>query len=135
MTAVDESERSHHLRRAVAVWILIVGGASVVDPAVVFGTAASGSTSPLTLVGIDAFVVSHLIAYGVLGWLLVGVFDSNAGVRHGVIAAVVVATAVGIGVELLQTPLAARTASTTDAIINAVGAVVGAGFGGAGRRW
>lgn len=134
MTTVDESERSRRPRRAVVVWFLIVGGASVVDPAVVLGTAASGSTSPLTLVGIDAFVVSHLIAYGVLGWLLVAVFDSDTDVRHGVVAAVAVATAAGVGVELLQAPLAARTASTTDALINAVGAVVGAGLGGAGRR-
>lgn len=134
MTAVDEPERSRHPRRAVAAWILIVGAASVVDPAVVLGTAASGPTGPLTLLGIDAFVASHLIAYGVLGWLLVGVFGSDTDVRNGVITAVVVATAVGVGVELLQAPLSARTASTTDALINAVGAVVGAGLGGAGRR-
>jgi hypothetical protein len=134
MTAVDEFECSRRPRRAVAAWILIVGGASVVDPAVVLGTAASGSMGPLTLLGIDAFVASHLIAYGVLGWLLVAVFDSDTDVRHSVIVAIVVATAVGVGIEFLQAPLSTRTASTADALINAAGAVVGAGLGGAGRR-
>lgn len=89
---------------------------------------------PLTLLGIDAFVASHLIAYGVLGWLLVAVFDSDTDVRHSVIVAIVVATAVGVGIEFLQAPLSTRTASTADALINAAGAVVGAGLGGAGRR-
>ena len=134
MTAVDESERSRRYRLAAVAWLLIVVGASVVDPAVVLGTAPSGSTGPLAVVGIDAFVVAHLIAYGVLGWLVVAVFDSDTDVRHGVIVAVVVATAVGVGIEVVQATLSTRTASTADALINAAGAVVGAGLGGAGRR-
>jgi VanZ family protein len=134
MTAIGEAERTPRYRRAAAVWVVVVVGASVVDPAVVLGSTAGGSGSPLAAVGIDAFVVAHLVAYGVLGWLLVGVVDPGAGVRRAVIAAAVVATAVGVGVELLQAPLAARTASTADALVNAIGAVVGAGVGGLGRR-
>lgn len=129
MTAVDEPG---WYRRAAAAWVVVVVGASVVDPAVVLGP--SGSGGPLAVAGIDAFVLAHLVAYGVLGWLVVAAFGSDAGVHRAVIAAAVVATAVGVGVELLQAPLAARTASATDTLVNAVGAVVGAGLGGVGRR-
>lgn len=134
MTRVSESEHTRRYRRAAAAWLLVVVGASVVDPAVVLGPTPSGSSGPLAVVGIDAFVVAHLVAYGVLGWLVVRSLDSATAVRRGVIAAAVAATAVGAGVELLQAPLAARTASTADALVNAIGAVVGAGLGGVGRR-
>ena len=130
MTSVGGSEHVRRSRHRAVAWILVVVGASVVDPAVVLGPTPSGSSGSLAAVGIDLFVVGHLLAYGVLGWLLVGAFGSDIGGRRAVIAAAVIATAVGVGVELLQVAVAARTASTTDALVNAVGAVVGAGLGG-----
>lgn len=120
-------------RRAAAGWLLVVVSASVVDPAVVLGSTTTGSAGPLP-VGIDAFVAAHLVAYGVLGWLVARGLDRDPGTLRTVVVAVAVATAAGVGVELLQAPLAARTASATDVLVNAAGAVVGAGAGAAVRR-
>jgi len=132
MTAPADPVRRRS-RRAAAGWLLVVVAASVVDPAVVFGSTPTGATDAFP-VGIDAFVAAHLVAYGVLGWLVVGAVDREPGALRAVVVAVAVATAAGVGVELLQAPLAARTASAADALVNAVGALVGAGVGAAVRR-
>ncbi|QLG27747.1 VanZ family protein [Halorarum halophilum] len=51
-----------------------------------------------------------------------------------VLSAIVVGFTVGAGVELLQAPLATRTASVADAGANAVGAVIGGAAWLAARR-
>jgi len=111
-------------RRAAVAWVLAVVTASLVDPAVVLGGAGE-SAAPA---GVDVFVIAHLVAYGVLAWLLVGVLAPTTRDLRAVLAAVAVAAAVGVAVELLQVPVAARSASAADALGNAVGAAVGAGL-------
>ena len=94
-------------------------------------------------VSLDVFAVSHCVAYGVLAWLVAEGVDpgpeldrdterGTAAAHLGpataggtAVIAVAVAAAAGLGVELLQAPLAARTASAADAGLNAVGAAAG----------
>ncbi|MBB6646468.1 VanZ family protein [Halobellus ruber] len=112
------------VRRAAVGWTLAVVAASLVDPAAILELLGA-STTAAGAGGAAAFAVAHLVAYGVLAWLLVdglGPDGSNA-----VLVTVAVATAAGVGVELLQAPVAARTASVNDALVNAVGAALGAG--------
>lgn len=119
--------------------------ASVVDPAVVFeivpGTATvapganAGNSGVVWAIAahIDAFALSHFVAYGVLAWLLaagisgIGVDEDGSRRVRWLLFVVALAAAVGLGVELIQAPLAARTASATDAAVNGLGAVAGAG--------
>ncbi|GGJ01070.1 hypothetical protein GCM10008995_08680 [Halobellus salinus] len=124
-------------RRAAVAWTLVIVAASLVDPAAILKplgasrTAGAGGTG-----GAAAFATAHLVAYGVLAWLLGDGLDPNTDGFRAVVTAIAVATAVGVGVELLQAPVAARTAGAPDALVNAVGATVGAGLHAAldGRR-
>ena len=129
---VDPAARTTHprrrARRAAVAWSLVVVVASLVDPGTLL---EAGGVSPAVGssggVGTAVFTVAHLVAYGVLAWLLVGGFGSGVRDPRAVGAAVAVAVAAGVGVELLQVPVAARTGSAADALVNAVGAAVGAG--------
>jgi VanZ family protein len=112
-------------RRTVVAWTLVVVAASLADPATVLELLGASSTTGAG--GAAAFAVAHLVAYGVLAWLLVDGLGSALDGSEAVLAAIAVAAAVGVGVELLQAPVAARTASLNDAVVNAVGAVLGAG--------
>jgi len=138
MTDVDDRGREHPTRsrrraRSVATaWTLIVVLASVVDPAAILGPAAGGapaqSIEATAAVGVDIYTVAHLLAYGVLAWLVEVWLDADSANSNGVrtaLVAVGVAAAVGFGVEILQVPVAARAGSTTDAVVNVVGAVTG----------
>ena len=131
-------------RRVAVGWIALVVLASVVDPATVFGSVDAPTTTPTDAgptgsFDVDVFALSHVVAYGVLGWLVaVGIARGPGSDRDGdvettarsgtaaglrtALAAVAVAAAVGLGVELVQAPLAARTASSADALLNAAGA-------------
>ncbi|QCC48505.1 hypothetical protein [Halobellus limi] len=126
----------------------------LVDPS---PSASAGGAATGAPFGVDVFALSHVVGYGVLAWLVAD--GVGAGIEHdggdvgtspgsdgsdvesvagsetaaGVqiaIAAVAVAAAVGLGVELLQAPLAARTASAADAVLNTVGATAGVGARG-----
>jgi hypothetical protein len=115
-------------RCTVVAWTLVVVAASLADPATVLELlGASSTTGAGGAGGAAAFAVAHLVAYGVLAWLLVDGLGSALDGSEAVLAAIAVAAAVGVGVELLQAPVAARTASLNDAVVNAVGAVLGAG--------
>ncbi|WP_336021862.1 VanZ family protein [Halobellus salinisoli] len=143
---------SRRARRLAASWIGLVVLVSVVDPAVVFdavsGVAnaaseptASGSNpgASIGIVGatasrINVFALSHVVAYGVLAWLLADGLGGRGGTDGGgshrgrrLLIAVILASIVGLGVELAQAPLPVRTASTVDAAVNALGAVAGVG--------
>ena len=135
MTDSRDPGRARRSRRAAAGWTLVVAVASLADPAIVFAPTAGGSdAADPGFLGIDAFVVAHLVAYGVLAWLTVGGTDPDAGTARTALTAVAVAAAVGVGVELLQAPVAARTTSVADALVNVGGAAVGAGLRAAARR-
>lgn len=103
-------------RRLAVAWILLVLLASVVDPSGLLAGGGSGAA------GVDTW--AHLAGYAVLAWVLAAAFGGSE--RRGALLAVVVASAVGVGAELLQAPIPTRTASVADAVANAVGAVVGA---------
>ncbi|MFB6090503.1 MAG: VanZ family protein [Halobellus sp.] len=105
-------------RRLAVTWILLVLLASVVDPSGLLAGGGSGAAGP----GVDTW--AHLAGYAVLAWVLAAAFGGSE--RRGALLAVVVASAVGVGAELLQAPIPTRTASVADAVANAVGAVVGA---------
>ncbi|MFC6871770.1 VanZ family protein [Halobellus marinus] len=122
-------------RRAAAAWLVVVVLASVVDPAAV-GTALAGAASAAgdagtgVPVGIGGYTLAHVVAYGVLAWLLVDGIDedraeSGRSTVRTAILVVAVATAAGGAVELLQTGVAARSGSVTDAAVNGIGAVAG----------
>ncbi|MFD1684299.1 hypothetical protein [Halobellus litoreus] len=135
-------------RRVAVGWIGLVVLASVVDPSL-FGPVDAPTTTPTDAgptgsFDVDVFALSHVVAYGVLGWLVaVGIARGPGSERNGdvettarsgtaaglrtALAAVAVAAAVGLGVELVQAPLAARTASSADALLNAAGAGVAVG--------
>jgi VanZ family protein len=93
-------------------WALAVLAASVVDPGVA-GT-----------LGAETTLHVHAAAYAGLA-LAVG-YALLAADRRSLLVAVAIATLFGAGVELVQWPLAYRTASALDAAVNAVGAVGGA---------
>jgi VanZ family protein len=122
-------------RRAAAAWLVVVVLASIVDPAAV-GTAlggvasAGGAAGTGVPVGIDGYTLAHVVAYGVLAWLLSHGIDrerrkSGGSTLRTAILVVAVATAAGGAVELLQTGVAARSGSVADAAVNGIGAVAG----------
>lgn len=131
----DSEPRSSSRRR----WRSVAGlvtlallGASLVPPALLFGSSPDGGTTttlgPLGLVGADKWL--HAAGYAVLAGTLVPVVSRSDRAHTGpriVLLAVAVAAGVGLGVELLQWPHPGRTASAADATANLVGAVAGAG--------
>jgi VanZ family protein len=102
----------------VVAWAGAVLAASLVDPPS-GGVPAMG---PFGLVGLDKWL--HLGAYAGLAALFG--YATLARDRQALAVAVLLAAAYGVGVELLQAPLAARTADPVDAAANALGAVLGA---------
>ncbi|RLM59738.1 antibiotic resistance protein VanZ [Halobellus sp. Atlit-31R] len=124
----NRDARSRRARRVAVAWTLVVVFASVVDPAVLLDTFGGGGAvgdAGSSGVVVDSYTVAHLVAYGVLAWLLsAGSGPGQMDVRVALVA-VGLAAAAGVGVELLQAPLEARTASAADALVNGVGAVVG----------
>jgi VanZ family protein len=114
--------RSHRITVTVAVALAILVG-SVVRPRW-FGVAGTANTAGLT-----AWL--HLVGYAALGATVVPFFGSR---WRGLAVAVVVATAYGAGIELLQFGLAYRTASSVDFAVNGLGATLGVAARGAYRR-
>jgi len=108
--------RSARYGLAVA-WAAAVLVASLVDPP------GAGPTplGPLGLVGLDKYL--HFLAYAGLAGL-VG-YAGLARDARALALAVVVAAGYGVGMELLQWPLVARSADPVDATVNAVGALAG----------
>jgi VanZ family protein len=73
--------------------------------------------------GPDLSLVAHVVGYAALAAVVVGPLGGG---RRGVVAAVVLATGYGAGMELLHLGLAYRTASVVDLAANGVGAAAGA---------
>jgi VanZ family protein len=108
-------------------WAGAVLVASVVDPP---GTGPTPA-GPFGLVGLDKWL--HLAAYAGLA-VLVGHAVLARDARTLALVALVAAV-YGVGMELLQWPLAARSADPVDATVNAAGALLGAAvWRVAGRR-
>jgi hypothetical protein len=91
---------------------------------------------PLVPLGIDTWV--HAISYAVFAASLLGAIraeeSGRSGARaeeprgselRGIVIAAVVATALGVGIEVAQTVIPGRTFEVADVVANAVGAGVG----------
>jgi VanZ family protein len=110
---MDVIVRRYALPVAVATVIVL---ASVVDPA------GGGPEVAVGPVGADKFV--HAAGYAVLtAALLVAGRPFEGRQRTGAALAVVLATAFGAGLEVVQATLPARTFSVGDAAANALGAL------------
>ncbi|SDX62053.1 VanZ family protein [Halobellus clavatus] len=119
--------------RVDAAWLLVAGWtvavvvASAVDPSGAADTAGAvpvlGGGPPL---GLHVTVWLHLGAYAVLAWLVATATDADDVWTLGL--AVAVASVVGLTVEAMQATIPARTASVGDAVVNAVGAGLGAAW-------
>lgn len=101
--------------------------ASVIDPG---GGAGAGevantmaATGPLGIFGPDKWL--HAGTYATLAFLVA--FALSAGTGRALLAAWLLAAAFGAGVEVVQYPLAARSADVLDALANAAGAALGVG--------
>lgn len=113
---MDASVRRYALPVAVAA---IVALASVVDPG------GGGPRAAVGPVGADKFV--HAAGYAVLTTaLLAASRPGGRGRRTGATVAVVLATAFGAGLEVVQATLPARAFSLGDAAANALGALAAA---------
>ncbi|EMA46729.1 VanZ family protein [Halococcus saccharolyticus] len=96
--------------------VILVGSILEPDPA------AAPTMGPLGIVGADKW--THAFAYaGLAATLLYASVSSDRGSSR-VALAVVLTVGFGIGVELVQWPIPYRTASTADALADAVGAGV-----------
>lgn len=105
-------------------WTAVLVAVSVVDPAV-FGLAGGGGGTGAGAGGVLAVdKVAHLLGYAVLALLLARALAPDS--LRAWAAVVLVPTAVGALVELLQAGVPARTTSLGDGVANAVGAVLGA---------
>lgn len=100
-------------------WALYVLYASVVDP----GSGSIPVTGPLGMVGFDKWL--HVGTYATFAFLTAMGLWARTGRQLAI--ACLAAVAFGTGMELLQYPLAARSADPFDAAANAVGAAVGLG--------
>lgn len=111
--------------------VLVVAGAVFLASVVDLGPAGAPTFGPLGLVGADKWF--HAAGYA--AFALAVAFALVAGGPSGVLLALVVPVAFGAGIEVLQAFLPPRTASTTDALANAVGALLGVtGWWVAGSR-
>jgi len=109
---------------APAAWTAVLVAVSVVDPAVV-GVAGGGGGTGAGAGGVLALdKIAHLLGYAVLALLLARALAPDS--LQAWAAVVLVPTAVGALVELLQAGVPARTTSIGDGIANAAGAVLGA---------
>jgi VanZ family protein len=104
---------------------------TIIPVAAVAALVLASLVGPPAAVPAALFPVFHLVGYAALAaalrpWLAPG--------RRGTAVAALVAAGVGAGVELLQLGVAARTFSTADLAVNAVGAVAGAVLAARWRR-
>ncbi|MFC7187127.1 hypothetical protein [Halorubrum yunnanense] len=75
--------------------------------------------------GVGLTVPFHVVGYAILAALLVPATGREPRVV-AVVAAAAAATAFGFGIELVQAPIPWRSFAWSDAVVNAVGAVVAA---------
>ncbi|WP_418285313.1 VanZ family protein [Halorubrum sp. DTA46] len=110
--------RGARTRAAAFAFLLLI--ASVVPvPGRGSGTGGAGIDLPLGIGLTDPF---HLVGYAVLAALLAGATQRR---RFGILLAVLVAVAVGFGIELVQSTVPWRSFAWRDVGINAIGATIG----------
>lgn len=131
---VRETLAAHPVRYGlVGLYAAYVLLASVVDPG--GGGGGLPPRGPLGLVGVDKWL--HLATYATLGFGAAYALLARRG--RPLVVAAVAATAFGAGVEVVQAPLAARSADLADAAANGLGAALGVGLwwfaGTVAARW
>lgn len=99
-------------------WLAVAFAAAVVAASLL---PSDGGATAATLLGVGADKWLHAAGYAVLAALV----DADHGPWPVVVAAVAL---LGVGVELLQWPLATRDANALDAAANTVGAAAGVGL-------
>ena len=113
-------------RLAVAFAAVVVVASLVPVPGAASGSAQPGGVLPAWVGVTTAF---HLVGYAILAALVTRAVRRAPHRRVAAAAlGVAVATGVGFGVELVQAPVPWRSFAWTDAAVNGVGAVVGAGI-------
>lgn len=120
--AVDRAPRVRWSAVGVVALALLVA-------AVVPGGAGAPTTGPLGAVGLDKWLhaAGYLALAATLTWALDRRVDDGPDLAvAGPGLAVVVAVGYGVALEVVQAPLATRSASTGDALADAAGAIVGA---------
>jgi len=121
----DRRQRCRRLRRLrfalLALTGLLLVGSVLPVPAAVPPTGPTGTLGATTL--------GHVVGYGTLAVVGVRYAQETGRERFAAVLAVVLAASLlGVGIEGIQATLPWRTASATDAAINAVSAGVGAGL-------
>ncbi|SDG24029.1 hypothetical protein SAMN04488067_12222 [Halorubrum xinjiangense] len=113
-------------RLAVAFAAVVVVASLVPVPSAASGSAQPDGVLPAWVGVTTAF---HLVGYAILAALVTRAVRRAPHRRVAAAAlGVAVATGVGFGVELVQAPVPWRSFAWSDAAVNGVGAVVGAGI-------
>lgn len=128
LTSIDRDILSAPVA-GVAVLLLLAG---VVPTAPVLGD-GPGRVLTVGVVSVGLDTCLHVVGYGALAATLLWTAEPPS--RWSIIRAVLIATAFGAAIEMLQWPLPWRDASLLDALSNAVGAVLGVGLAGLARRF
>lgn len=114
-------------RLAASAWALVIVAAGVLPTHEVVSAVSQGHDDLTTTVG-------HFAAYAVLGFLLavaLGGWETSLGSLG---LAIVLAAVLGLTIEAVQSRLPYRDAQLRDAVVNGIGAAVGAlVFSGAAR--
>ena len=77
--------------------------------------------------------VAHLVAWAILAALARWAMGPTVGARRGLWVSWGLAFGYGLAVEVLQAPIATRSAEALDLVADGAGALLGAWF--VGRRW
>lgn len=112
--------------------VAVVAGGLFVASVVTPPSGGVPTLGPLGLVGFDKWL--HTAAYAALGATLFLALVPPRRSRRALVAAVVLAAVYGVGVELVQGPLPARSTDPADALANGLGAALGGLSGLLARR-
>ncbi|SEO24742.1 VanZ like family protein [Halogranum amylolyticum] len=112
--------------------VAVVAGGLFVASVVTPPSSGVPTLGPLDLVGFDKWL--HTAAYAALGATLFLALVPLRRPRRALVAAVVLAAVYGVGIELVQGPLPARSTDSADALANGLGAGLGGLAGLLARR-
>ncbi len=114
-------------------WLPIAVALAILAASLLPGSTSSAAGGAVGPVGVDKLL--HAVGYAVLAAVVLAALRRPTG--REVLAVVVLVTAFGGAVEILQAPVPGRSVSVLDLVADAVGAVLGAAgwwlFGGDSR--
>lgn len=103
-------------------WVPIAVALAILAASLVPGSTSSAAGGAVGPVGVDKLL--HAVGYAVLAAVVLTALRRPTG--REILAVVVLVTAFGGAVEILQAPVPGRTGSVLDLVADAVGAVLGA---------